>query len=566
VDYLTFSFIPSVFLLLSTMEEQTQFICFLSSILNENFEFGKLLARAAFVIPEFQQFLGEIESHMFVRYSEIDSRESFRAVFTTFLEQAAIFKTRIPRVVSQLAAVPRAEEIFRDSFFVPLFASPQRFGLTVPGEGQIEQIGSFWDGEFGLIEAFCRIARDSSDDISGGVFEEVFRRMPVYGHSFILTTADMRLLEFLKQNGTDRGIVFEVPESEWSLIRLREASACVWRGTGQSLLNKMLLSAERIPNDTAEDPIDLVFLYDNLVEPLPSYEAQRGRMRLELLRREFPDGVPMPLLVEVDAKLKDPREGFARPARALAIEERFLANHVVTQKSIGQGSLLSFCLCERGFHIDVISDVSMLLDEITTTWSGFSKTAEWKWCLSYRVAVITLWEEIPYERFMGLDESFTEMDRAFSSVLNGREMREGQESRAVAAVADDFEEKGKEIIEWTRTLYRCSQLSAVAHALEKIHEVSEQALLGEGCRECAPDDFLLLSLMAMQSVKPVNWVSRLLWMLAIGCRIVDRTGDCLLASTFPQEIMPMRYLVQVSINKDPRLKQYTQKYPELVTL
>jgi hypothetical protein len=134
----------------------------------------------------------------------------------------------------------------------------------------------------------------------------------------------------------------------------------------------------------------------------------------------------------LDAKLKDPLEGFAHQELALAIEERFLANRVVTQKSIGQESLLSFSPRERGFHIDVVPDVSVLRGEIKTIWAIFSKTADWKWRLSYRVAIVALWEEIPYETFM---------DSAFSPPWDGRELRE--ETRAVAAVANDFEKKGR---------------------------------------------------------------------------------------------------------------------------
>jgi hypothetical protein len=542
---LTFSFVPSLFLLFATASDQHRFCLFLSELLALSADLGFQIARAAFVLPEFIRFLKFLDCHQFRRFSRITSTASFVGFFETFLRLAAEFSAFIPPLIRELASLPDSAAVFERAFFGELFSAPARFGLAVLTEASPVDLSVLADPSFPLAVRFCEIARRAN---AGSVtpFEAAFERVPVFGRSFILT-------------GGDLGMLLGVPEKwgDLGFVRLRPTSASVSQSGSVSLLDKLLLSGELISEEREREReseseresgiLSLEFLKRNLVEPLPSYEAARGRFRLALLSAKFPAGVPIP---PSDFQSPESREAFSKLKIEVLREQKAHADHAEWLRWLGQ--LAGLTLCLGGESVEGLA-------QLESFWKAECESRKWRWWLARPVAIVKLWEGNLYSEFAKEDPVLLEMDEAVASALEGLELLSGEEGRELRSLLDNFEDRGSQLRGWTTLLFEADNLYVAVHMAVRLFEAAAAAMPGE----CTPDDRITLLTVALSEVRPPRWLSRIVWIDTIGMPLCEGSGDPLMSSTFPQAILPFGHVIGLLLGRSPSLSAYGRRYPSL---
>jgi hypothetical protein len=278
-DALTFCLLPSFFHLLASFASQRQYVDFLRSVLAVHRELGLLLARAAFVLPEFLLFLRGLIREAPIRFASIQSDADCGAFFDHFLRLARSHAGEIPPLVSEIAELPQSESIFKAAFLDRVFARPDHFGFVRPTESAALKN---WSGMAAVAPSFCEICRGAECKMPD-TFGQVPSLIPVFSHTYCFTGFDLHILQYIYERSQGRDFTLLPSNQDWTIATFFEVGKCRQDEVHppDSLLCRLLLEADPIPASEADSSQSLHdFLLSSVIHTGPSYRAPRSACTL----------------------------------------------------------------------------------------------------------------------------------------------------------------------------------------------------------------------------------------------------------------------------------------------
>lgn len=295
-DFISLSFLPSLFELFTTKESCDNFIKFVDElcIWDKNNYYSFSAAKSVFVSPQFTRFVESVVETISVDLATIEKEDDAVKYWNEFTENFKSKLSHINYLSYTILHKNYAVEMFKKSFIEPALKSPLIYGLYPVKITLTEKEQIILDAFEKIHVAETIIDQIKINDIE--FYDFIGEMLPDYSKPYLLTEDDILVLDYINQliNSDDSNNQIELPKinDSFKLFSLKP-SGVLYGVTKQNPINTIFANIPKFSIQIVENPNQQS--YDTFTDLLmnyslpfsPEFNIFRNRLGIDLISTKW---------------------------------------------------------------------------------------------------------------------------------------------------------------------------------------------------------------------------------------------------------------------------------------